>query len=733
MEVTVFVTKPKLESADTANNDDNSKSKIQTKVTCHGCRVFRYLRTNCYGINDSEFVKSFDCNNCNIIVEKKNYFFEARNMFFCFYTFDRKYIIMTINSTQASVLNELIPYYVDFMSNQNASNSHQGSIYNMFCGLYSMKLYNVKYYFLVSKNEDYNGTTVNIEKFPFFANVNNLHDDVNDDESQELQQFLIRRSNATIVTNNLDDICRVSCKFSDNKHYVVYDNHLDAIKNYQLRISDCKDHEISLSYAYLAKGTIVQRCNNIVYLYDDKYFWKVYVTENIHFYRQAIFYIECDPYCIVDLISEKESTQWLYFLFKLVTKYSMIFSLITDILLIQNVYSNNDHQFFTLAVIVMVFPLIITSVYISYGTVWNKESKDDKNKAFSQEITKLEYIDSKIHLIPIFNIPYYLAFGSVRDSSDTRAALISMLLAATMTYPLYIINLSYLLEQRVSNYHDLSLYNIAQVITALIVLCVTPFTNLLTFLTESYIKKGGLILSFKDKLFAYFIIGLFVIPAMIIEIVHFFPLLFAYYVDNVINYQTLIVILLIFNVPKVGFVVHMLRKFDNSSLLVKILIVVVFLMLPLIPYMLIMIEKTQFITKPKNVNLIKDDNNSDQIELMYQPLNDSNNSDVTRKSGCCKNTMFKDGYFNSQTNYYWHIVGYLWISYGASSFALLIFSNHKLSNFVFALIAVVLVLTSIITCSMPWTGYYVGKLAPHGIVNFSHWTTKRNKNSNVSL
>ena len=75
------------------------------------------------------------------------------------------------------------------------------------------------------------------------------------------------------------------------------------------------------------------------------------------------------------------------------------------------------------------------------------------------------------------------------------------LLTAFMTYPLYVINLSFVLENMehrwFSNFNHF--YNYLQFFTSLLVLCVTPFNNFFSTAVSNHVKHG-IDLTLKDKI-----------------------------------------------------------------------------------------------------------------------------------------------------------------------------------------------------------------------------------------
>ena len=122
--------------------DDNNENIPFTDYAPH---VFRYLRTEIYGINDENYYNSIKLDgrsNADICAK----FSEGRSGAFFFYSYDGQYLIKTLNKEEASFLLTILPHYVQhFTKNKN-------SYINKFFGLHSIKLYTLIIYFVVFEN-----------------------------------------------------------------------------------------------------------------------------------------------------------------------------------------------------------------------------------------------------------------------------------------------------------------------------------------------------------------------------------------------------------------------------------------------------------------------------------------------------------------------------------------------------------------------------------------------------
>ena len=156
--------------------------------------------------------------------------------------------------------------------------------------------------------------------------------------------------------------------------------------------------------------------------------------------------------------------------------YTIIWSVISEILTLVNVYAN-DPIFFGLSLTFLILPLSLASVLVylvGIDTIFiETQSKKVKRSLY----------------IPILNVPIFLSLASFSDDAANRAVVSTFeaFLSGTMTFPLYIINLSFLLETVRSysiNYsinewksdEDISIYNLVSLCLSIIMFLKVPIT-----------------------------------------------------------------------------------------------------------------------------------------------------------------------------------------------------------------------------------------------------------------
>lgn len=256
-------------------------------------------------------------------------------------------------------------------------------------------------------------------------------------------------------------------------------------------------------------------------------------------------------------------------------------------------------------------------------------------------------------------------------------------------------------------------------------LCISPFFNLLSMVNSKYLYNYGLILSFRDKVYIFFWILLLLAPIMFLEIIHFFPLFFAYYIDHSIkNRNEFIIILIIFNVPKCIFLFHIIPMFiktrnelqtefeksghlniyqskapNKNNGVYLIFIILLFITLPLIPYMYVMIS-----------NGLKENDNENDNKI-YDKQNLKNKKKANWFSYYCITNV------------------YTWLSYIGSNAVLywLVHEKHNQSLSIPVQYATYVVVGCclFITITMPFTANKVKKLIPFGIVLQLYNTTTK--------
>ena len=310
--------------------------------------------------------------------------------------------------------------------------------------------------------------------------------------------------------------------------------------------------------------------------------------------------------------------------------YTIIWSVISEILTLLNVYTN-DPIFFGLSLPFLILPLSLASVLVylvGIDTIFiETQSKKVKRSLY----------------IPIWNVPIFLSLASFSDDAANRAVVSTFeaFLSGTMTFPLYIINLSFLLENMSTyriNYsinewksgEDISIYN-------LVSLCLSIFMFLKVPITF-FINEGMFSGNIDNKCKAAMSVALTFGPIVLLEIIHFFPFCFAYYVDGDLHRDDLIAIIFIFNVPKLLFVAHMMKKTltdrgfigHMNKALVIVIVFLIFITVPLVPYLMFVYNKVQI-------------------------------------------SLFEDGKYGSSAKYYWNLVIYLIVLYlGSCAYVMIV-------------------------------------------------------------
>lgn len=572
-----------------------------------------------------------------------------------------------------------------------------------------------------------------------------------------------------------------------------------------------------IKYCILPPNTLIQRANNVVYYYPHKdasikseFFWFVRVYENRMGYISANpsnFYIQFSKYFVLRL---------LYNIFNLFTTYSMFISLIFDILLIYKVYypkkqHNTNSTYFNISICFIAIPLCLTS-FILLCHYWNGDnnSKQDNSSGggsgggstgvnnthlnashsnvessfHSQNFARLSRtstshlmnnvhnknknkinqcgIIDKIFLnFPIINIFYFLLFYHIREGSTSKfASIITLLLVYFMVYPLMILNVAYLIENLTSivmddNNDDVSIYNILELFMSIYVICISSLSNYLQWINDGYLKYGGLILSWRDKIKTIATVSLIIIPMIILDIVQFFPILFTYYNHNE-KYLTkewqLGILLAMFNAPKCFFIGHLWfssvascgdggsdgggsdtasNNYNGhwigqivhccSMSVVFLCLVSVFCTLPLVPYVMILLNHidTQDLFEYLKVQNSNKKRKKHKQNVRKYSLKTGDEWNLC--AACCKEwkTMFFDGYCNDLACFYWILICYLWIAFIGSNGLLIYFTKfwgHQWNNnFVFYVVCVVACLVVWLTLAVPRVYYAIIVKLPFGL------------------
>lgn len=214
-----------------------------------------------------------------------------------------------------------------------------------------------------------------------------------------------------------------------------------------------------------AKKIIKQWERNPQYSNNDKYYKYMDAKNNINHGRSCHHaFLVISKYEALRQSSSKYLIVRLFWaLFKFIVNYSMLWSLISDILLIQHVYYYHETRFYILSLIFLFVPLIIVSLRIMrvFWTeyYWFKIGSD-------WHICDCFLLS--FFMTPILNIPTFLGcLVQAFPKLEIESRIMSFLLSSMMTYPLYIINVAFLLETT-DEYQNISIYNILQLLCSLL-------------------------------------------------------------------------------------------------------------------------------------------------------------------------------------------------------------------------------------------------------------------------
>ena len=242
-------------------------------------------------------------------------------------------------------------------------------------------------------------------------------------------------------------------------------------------------------------------------------------------------------------------------------------SIIADILLIYRVYLHDDVKFFYIGASFMGFGTCCLWI-IGVSMVLTNHEVTDIPKCFKA-----------ILCIPLINIPLILFYDQEKYTKIKFNGTLSALFQSLISFPLYIINVSFMLEKR-----QLFIWNILQLISSLFTLSMAPGLFAWTLSAPRHEEE----LSIKERFQSCLSFSAYIIPLVPIEIIHFFPLLFEYYYYKNLNYNEFVNILLLFNIPKVLILTVFNMDYGTHMLCLLVqscgLLVVPTLTLPLLPW-----------------------------------------------------------------------------------------------------------------------------------------------------
>ena len=474
------------------------------------------------------------------------------------------------------------------------------------------------------------------------------------------------------------------------------------------------------------------RVNNNLYKYKNEYLWAVKLKLNksdsdYSTYESRVYFLNPSQTNSFLTYNQNKCARTSSIVFSFCTKYVMLPFFFLDIVLISKVYQTLDPTIFVTALCFLCLPHLfvyftIVGITCVYGLEW-------------------------YYYIPVVNTATYFAFEPLNDWYHARVtAYMSLVLAALMTFPLYIINVAYIVKnENLTDFNKTVFLNYCGLIGSFFTLCVSPTTNLLTIVTRNYLQNG-FILSIKDEIKLYFIMALIGIPVIALEIIRFYPFLVAFYVDNAIDEFEFTFLLIMFNLPLlVTFVImtlfgaiknciikktnkeeeaaaeekkqnskkrdesdendtgpyHYLKIFFSTAKIVAVpLNIAIFALVPLL-----MILVSLFSTWKLAAN--SNDLDTKQLEETQKAGDDTTETKIYNKerSRKSKNTIFYDGIWNSTTQTYFVLVFYLVFGYVGSCIFLLLFTEFE-TNVAFYFVIVVCILSLFLIGSLPFSLYW---------------------------
>ena len=477
-----------------------------------------------------------------------------------------------------------------------------------------------------------------------------------------IQEFYVQnkaiKNTNDIIHDNLGSICvfRNNIYIKQN----CWDIKLDCIRKINVRIPGLHRYYTDIKYLIKSeKGTLFQRMDRDVYYFDNKYYFKVKIIKSINKnMMHEIVYISMNSELFSMVYSQNNISNNMYSLINMIMCSPIIWMTMFNIFLIFKIYIRSIPIFYIAALYFCVMPVCVVAT-LSCVTGFCVIFYDDK----------INYLDF-IHCVPVLNIPYL--FMNISLFWNTYGiSILSLILLLVMVYPLMVINVAYILC------YGKDIFTLLQLLFSIFTIVITTIINLYKILYVYYLNHG-LILSLWDTIkFLFELIVLFV-PIICLETIHYFPILFSYYNEPSIDKLYFWNSLIIFNIPKALFIVHIWYQFrstnKNENYCWKLLCgIIIFILSPLIPYILLMF---------------------------------SHNHHKKTKSRC--ESIFHNGLTNNLTLYYFIILFYLWFGYGLSFF-LILYQTNFMVNPVNITIIISINLCIFITLTFPRSWYKLHK------------------------
>jgi len=227
----------------------------------------------------------------------------------------------------------------------------------------------------------------------------------------------------------------------------------------------------------------------------------------------------------------------------------VIWDIVSDILAATKVYIHHDYHFFVISV---TFSSITFSLYWIVGLILvctEHKMYDTFFKASKKRFERFKTYWEWTLYVPILSMITITVYfpGS------------PLIALAFSSFPQYIISMSFILEHKVADF-----FNIMALIMSLIQLMSSPFFIATMSLFKLGFENDPDAKSNFAKMrtgqlaqmgFLWFLAyAMFFLPILTLEIIHFAPILFEYYMYGGLTRHDLVVYLLCFNIPKVLFI-----------------------------------------------------------------------------------------------------------------------------------------------------------------------------------
>ena len=253
---------------------------------------------------------------------------------------------------------------------------------------------------------------------------------------------------------------------------------------------------------------------------------KIIRLKSTHEYNELLIHSRC----LTPMLTNK-TLRLLRILYKFFSSYAVVVSFVFDMLLTINIYYVYQIYFFVLSIFFMTIAISLCWMVGCCIMYYNTEN-------FEPLTPRYWYCFPLLSMVAVLS--------EYRNQAISHV--FSVIISSFVTYPEYILNLSYILDTHASHdhgnignwYNNISMYNLLQLFGSFLALIVSPFTNWVSLvIVGNYFEECGLILSIKDRFYIFFKLVIYIMPVFIMEIIHFFPLFFAYFLGTLFLFLVL--------------------------------------------------------------------------------------------------------------------------------------------------------------------------------------------------